>query len=367
MKKLASIFVALLLVAVSVVSAFAADINANEKKVLDELKTSVKMQGKDMYLPDSFVNQAENYFNTIDMTAEQADEFIAVIKSGKTQLEATGAKNIADCTTEQKKELFTTLGKVMAPVGGTATHVKDEITLKIEKDVKEFLELAKRIKKIQDKFEKLGKDAKEQFDEHRKALKLCSEVIGEEGNVFDQCAKLFEEADALAAAYEQKLASEVIPPVKKYLEILASMEKRTKILDDRRRAYDRAYDNYYNMLKKPADKQVGLQDLKVNFQNTRDSYEYLRDELAVDCNNVGKEIKENFGQICQAFMKNYSAYMKDTEAVWNKIESFAEGVQVGDLDKSITYTPTEQSMVGEPNVQAKRQALIDEGKYKPVE
>ena len=130
MKKLASIFVALLLVAVSVVSAFAADINANEKKVLDELKTSVKMQGKDMYLPDSFVNQAENYFNTIDMTAEQADEFIAVIKSGKTQLEATGAKNIADCTKTQKKELFVTLGKVMAPVGGTATHVGDEITLK---------------------------------------------------------------------------------------------------------------------------------------------------------------------------------------------------------------------------------------------
>ena len=130
MKKLASIFVALLLVAVSVVSAFAADINANEKKVLDELKTSVKMQGKDMYLPDSFVNQAENYFNTIDMTAEQADEFIAVIKSGKTQLEATGAKNIADCTKTQKKELFVTLGKVMAIVGGTATHAGDEITLK---------------------------------------------------------------------------------------------------------------------------------------------------------------------------------------------------------------------------------------------
>ena len=78
MKKVASIFVALLLVAVSVVSAFAADINANEKKVLDELKTSVKMQGKDMYWPESFVNQAENYFNTIDLTAEQADEIVTV-------------------------------------------------------------------------------------------------------------------------------------------------------------------------------------------------------------------------------------------------------------------------------------------------
>ena len=134
MKKLSAIFVALLLVAVSAVSAFAAGINDNEQKVLDELKTSVKMQGKDMYWPDAFVNQAENFFNTIDMTADQADQILAVIKTGKTQLEATGAKNIGDCTTAQKKELMTTVRNVMAPVNGTASYDKTtgEITLKSE-------------------------------------------------------------------------------------------------------------------------------------------------------------------------------------------------------------------------------------------
>lgn len=134
MKKLSAIIVALLLVAVSAVSAFAAGINDNEQKVLDELKTSVKMQGTEMYLPEAYVNQAENFFNTIDMTEDQADQILAVIKSGKTQLEATGAKNIADCTTAQKKELMTTLTKVMAPVNGTATYDKTtgEITLKSE-------------------------------------------------------------------------------------------------------------------------------------------------------------------------------------------------------------------------------------------
>ena len=134
MKKLSAIIVALLLVAVSAVSAFAAGINDNEQKVLDELKTSVKMQGKDMYWPDAFVNQAENFVNTIDMTADQADQILAVIKTGKTQLEATGAKNIGDCTTAQKKELMTTVRNVMAPVNGTASYDKTtgEITLKSE-------------------------------------------------------------------------------------------------------------------------------------------------------------------------------------------------------------------------------------------
>ena len=134
MKKLSAIFVALLLVAVSAVSAFAAGINDNEQTVLDELKTSVKMQGTEMYLPEAYVNQAENFFNTIDMTEDQADKVLSVIKSGKTQLEATGAKNIADCTTAQKKELMTTLKNVMAPLNGTASYDKTtgEITLKSE-------------------------------------------------------------------------------------------------------------------------------------------------------------------------------------------------------------------------------------------
>ena len=134
MKKLSAIIVALLLVAVSAVSAFAAGINDNEQKVLDELKTSVKMQGTEMYLPEAYVNQAENFFNTIDMTEDQADKVLSVIKSGKTQLEATGAKNIADCTTAQKKELMTTLKNVMAPLNGTASYDKTtgEITLKSE-------------------------------------------------------------------------------------------------------------------------------------------------------------------------------------------------------------------------------------------
>ena len=103
MKKISAIIVALLIVAISAVTAFAAGINDNEQKVLDELKTSVEMQGVEMNWPAAYVNQAENYFNTIDMTSDQAEQIIAVIRSGKTQLESTGAKNIAECTAEQKK------------------------------------------------------------------------------------------------------------------------------------------------------------------------------------------------------------------------------------------------------------------------
>ena len=134
MKKISAIIVALLIVAISAVTAFAAGINDNEQKVLDELKTSVEMQGVEMNWPAAYVNQAENYFNTIDMTSDQAEQIIAVIRSGKNQLESTGAKNIAECTAEQKKELMSTLTKVMEPVNGTASfdNISGEVTLKAE-------------------------------------------------------------------------------------------------------------------------------------------------------------------------------------------------------------------------------------------
>lgn len=51
MKKISAIIVALLIVAISAVTAFAAGINDNEQKVLDELKTSVEMQGVEMNWP----------------------------------------------------------------------------------------------------------------------------------------------------------------------------------------------------------------------------------------------------------------------------------------------------------------------------
>lgn len=134
MRRIFAFIVALLVAAVSAVTAFAAGINENERKVLDELKTSVEMQGVEMNWPAAYVNQAENYFNTIDMTSDQAEQIIAVIRSGKTQLESTGAKNIAECTAEQKKELMSSLTKVMEPVNGTASfdNVSGEVALKSE-------------------------------------------------------------------------------------------------------------------------------------------------------------------------------------------------------------------------------------------
>ncbi len=131
MKKLTAILVALMLVAMTAVTAFAAGINTAEKAVLDELNTSVTMQGTEMSIPAEYVNQAENYFNTIEMTAEQSSQIIAIIKSGKSFLANSGASNIAGLTYAQKEQLLGYGQQAVGVLGMTMSFDKASKTLTI--------------------------------------------------------------------------------------------------------------------------------------------------------------------------------------------------------------------------------------------
>lgn len=87
-------------------SAFAAGINSAEQKILDELRTSADMEGNDKYLPVSYINQAENYFNTIEISDADADTIISKIESTKTFLTGTGAVNYDALTDAQIDEFI---------------------------------------------------------------------------------------------------------------------------------------------------------------------------------------------------------------------------------------------------------------------
>lgn len=124
MKKLSAMLVAFVLAVATVFSAFAAGINSSEKAVLDELKTSVSMSGGEMVIPTEYVNQAENYFNTIDMTEQESKDIIAIIKDGKSFLAGTGASNISNLSFAQKQELLAYGQKAVAVLDMTMSYDK---------------------------------------------------------------------------------------------------------------------------------------------------------------------------------------------------------------------------------------------------
>lgn len=82
-------------------AASAAGINSAEQSILDELNTTVTMQGVEKKIPASYVNQAENYFNTIEVTDEQAEQIVAAIEDAKSYLTETGAANFKSLTSAQ--------------------------------------------------------------------------------------------------------------------------------------------------------------------------------------------------------------------------------------------------------------------------
>ena len=258
------------------------------------------------------------------------------------------------------------VNKIQTSISSSSSS-KDEVQAQIDKDKKELQEFEKKIKKVYEKFDKAGEEAKNQFEEHKKTLKYCSDLMDDSNNPFQQCINIFELGDEIAAKYHEKVQKKAMKPLKAYLEVIEALCKRVKILDERKSAMKKAEDKYKDMKKKPAEKQFGMNDLKVNYQNARDSWEYLRDELSKDVATVLKDIKENFGQICAVWMKKYSKYMLNMQEVWEKLREYAKELHAGDLEKEIRFTPTENSMVGEPNVQAKREKLISEGTYKKVE
>jgi hypothetical protein len=131
MKKLSAILIAMIMVAATAVTAFAAGINEHEQAVLDELRTSVTMADGEMVIPEEYVNQAENYYNTIDMTAEESKAIIAILEEGEAFMEKSGAENIKDLTFAQKKELLAYGERVVGVIGMTMSYDKPSKVLTI--------------------------------------------------------------------------------------------------------------------------------------------------------------------------------------------------------------------------------------------
>lgn len=112
-------------VAVSATAAVsAAGINAAEQSILDELNTTIVMNGVEKGIKSQYVNQAENYFNTIEVTDEQAEQIIAKIKEIKTFLQGTSATKIAELSSEEADNVAKLAQEALSVINLTLQYTK---------------------------------------------------------------------------------------------------------------------------------------------------------------------------------------------------------------------------------------------------
>ena len=128
MKKIKRIFSTVALAAVVTVSAstsaFAAGINSAEQKILDTLNTTVTMNGVEKSIPAGYLNQAENYFNTVEITDEEADKIVSAIEDAKAYLESTGAANVGALTVDQANTVVSKVQAGLSVIGLTLQYTK---------------------------------------------------------------------------------------------------------------------------------------------------------------------------------------------------------------------------------------------------
>ena len=126
MKKVLKVLSAAMLTAAVAVSAAtsvsAAGINAAEQKVLDALNQTATMGGVEKALPAEYKNQAESYFNTVELTDAQADAVIAKINEGIALIESSGAANAKEISDAQFNAIVA-VAKEAASAGGATIAV----------------------------------------------------------------------------------------------------------------------------------------------------------------------------------------------------------------------------------------------------
>lgn len=131
MKKLMGVLLAAVVLVASVVPAFAAGINADEKAILDNLKSGVTVAGTTLNIPADYITQAENYLNTVDVTAEQAKEINRYINAAKEAVIAGGTADLSKLSSTVKSSVVDFASKAAAVLNLKLTYNSSTKVVKI--------------------------------------------------------------------------------------------------------------------------------------------------------------------------------------------------------------------------------------------
>lgn len=102
----------------------AAGINAAEQKILNELNTTVSMNGVEKSIPAGYINQAENYFNTVEITDSEADQIVAAIEDAKSYLASTGAASVSALSSDQLDTFVSKVQAALSVINLTVQYTK---------------------------------------------------------------------------------------------------------------------------------------------------------------------------------------------------------------------------------------------------
>lgn len=114
----------------------ASGINPAEQRILDELNTSVSLNGKTRTIPYRYIDQARFYFDTVTcISDENADVIIGKIEEAKKYIEDAGVDNFTDLSDEQIDHLIGIANEASASCGLALNFFLDRLANEHHLDV----------------------------------------------------------------------------------------------------------------------------------------------------------------------------------------------------------------------------------------
>lgn len=130
MKKLACLMVVAVLLAVSMVPAFAASgINSYEKELINYVKTAYVVNGTTITVPQEYITALENVFTNVDVTEAQYKEIKGILDEALAFVKSKNLTKVEDITkTGSTQTLLDYASKALGVVGysvSTKGHLSD--------------------------------------------------------------------------------------------------------------------------------------------------------------------------------------------------------------------------------------------------
>lgn len=119
MKKMACLMVVAVLLAVSMVPAFAASgINTCEKEIIQYVKTAYVVDGKTITVPQEYITALENVFTAVDVTEEQHTQIKAILDEALAFCKKNNLTTLNDITkTNSAEALIAYANRALGVVG----------------------------------------------------------------------------------------------------------------------------------------------------------------------------------------------------------------------------------------------------------
>lgn len=114
----------------------ASGVNNAEQRILDELNTSVSLNGKTRTIPLRYIDQARYYFDTVTCISEEdADVIIGKIEEAKSYIEGTGVDNFSDLSDEQLDHIMGIANEASSSCGIVLKFIFDRMGAQHHLDV----------------------------------------------------------------------------------------------------------------------------------------------------------------------------------------------------------------------------------------